>query len=86
MKICPLEEVACEFEHVGCSGKFRREEEEQHMREKSQTHLVMMATACEQMKQDFQSKLQEQERKFEDQERKFEEQQQSFKEQGRHIF
>ena len=72
MKICPLEEVACEFEHVGCSGKFRREEEEQHMREKSQTHLVMMATACEQMKQDFQSKLQEQERKFEEQERKFE--------------
>ena len=64
MKMCPLEEVACEFEHVGCSGKFRREEEEQHMREKSQTHLVMMATACEQMKQDFQSKLQEQEREL----------------------
>ena len=73
MKICPLEEVVCQFEHVGCSGKFRREEEEQHMREKSQTHLVMMATACEQMKQDFQSKIQEQERKFEEQERKFEE-------------
>ena len=85
MKICPLEEVACEFEHVGCSGKFRREEEEQHMREKSQTHLVMMATACEQIKQDFQSKLQEQERKFEEQERKFEEQERKFEEQGRRF-
>ena len=80
MKICPLEEVVCEFEHVGCSWKFRREEEEQHMREKSQTHLVMMATACEQMKQDYQSKLQEQERRFEEQERKFEEQERKFEE------
>ena len=78
MKICPLEEVACEFEHVGCSGKFRREEEEQHMREKSQTHLVMMATACEQMKQDFQSKLQEQDKQFKEQENKFEEQERRF--------
>ncbi len=45
MKICPLEEVACAFQHVGCAAKFRREEEEEHMREKSQTHLTMMATA-----------------------------------------
>ena len=85
MKICPLEEVACQFEHVGCSGKFRREEEEQHMREKSQAHLVMTATAYKQMKQDFQSKLQEQEtkfnRKYEEQERKIEEQERKFKEQ-----
>ena len=100
MKICPLEEVACQFEHVGCSGKFRREEEEQHMRENSQTHLVMMAAACEQMKQDFQSKMQEQERKFEEkneeleiefedkiaeQKEKVQQQQQKIKEQDQKI-
>ena len=96
MKMCPLEEVACEFEHVGCSGKFRREEEEQHMREKSQTHLVMMATACEQMKQVFQSKLHEQERKFkakiaeqkakiEQQEQKIGEHDRKEREQGRKL-
>ena len=66
MKICPLEEVECEFQDVGCVGKFRREEEEEHMREKSQAHLTMMAAASTKMKQDFQTKLQEQEKKFEE--------------------
>ena len=63
---CPLEEMECEFQDVGCLGKFRREEEEEHMREKSQAHLTMMAAASAKMKQDFQTKLQEQEKKFED--------------------
>ena len=68
MRMCPLEEVVCQFEHVGCSGKFRREEEEEHMREKSQTHLVMMAAACAKM----QLNLEKQEKRFEEQEQKFE--------------
>ena len=80
MKMCPLEEVVCQFEHVGCSGKFRREEEEQHMREKSETHFNMMAAAYAKMQLDFQQKFEEQEIKFE---RKFEEQEQKIEEQER---
>ena len=44
-KICPLQEIECEFKHVGCEGKFRREKEEEHIKEAVQTHLTMMAAA-----------------------------------------
>ena len=92
MRMCPLGEVVCHFEHVGCLGKFRREEE-QHMREKSQTHLNMMAAAYAKMQLDFRRMFDEQQQKFvkrfeeqegkfekklKEQERKFEEQAQKF--------
>ena len=66
LKICPLQEVECEFQHAGCAEKFSREEEEEHMREKAQTHLNMMARASAKMSQEFQTKLQEQEKRFEE--------------------
>ena len=85
LKMCPLEEVACQFEHVGCSGKFRRKEEEHHMRERSQTHLSMIAAAHALNLEKQEKRFEEQQRKFEEQaqkfERKFREQERSFKEQ-----
>ena len=65
MKICPLEEVECEFSHAGCKERFKREKEEEHMKENSQKHLTMMAAASLKMKQEFHKVLEEQERKFE---------------------
>ena len=62
MKICPLEEVECKFSHAGCKERFKREKEEEHMKENSQKHLIMMAAASLKM----QNKLEEQERKFEE--------------------
>ena len=83
MKICPLQEVECELKHIGCAERFLREDEEEHMREKAQTHLLMMATTSVKMSQDFQGKLQEQERKSQEQERKSQEQERKSQEQER---
>ncbi len=55
------------------------------MREKSQTHLTMMATDSLKMKQEFQGKLQEQEKRFEEQEKRFEEQEKRFEEQEKRF-
>ena len=66
MKMCPLEEVECEFSHAGCKERFKREKEEEHMKENSQKHLTMMAAASLKMKQEFHKVLEEQERKFEE--------------------
>ena len=83
MKICPLQEVECELKHIGCAERFLREDEEEHMREKAQTHLLMMATTSVKMSQNFQGKLQEQERKSQEQERKSQEQERKLQEQER---
>ena len=85
MKICPLQEVECELKHIGCAERFLRKDEEGHMREKAQTHLLMMATTSVKMSQDFQGKLQEQERKSQEQERKLQEQERKLQEQERKL-
>ena len=79
MKICPLEEVECEFQDVGCVGKFRREEEEEHMREKSQAHLTMMAAASAKMKQELLNQKKELEGKLKENEENFEKKLQAVK-------
>jgi hypothetical protein len=101
MKMCRLEEVECEIKEIGCFEKFRREDLEEHMRDKAQTHLSMMAATSVKVQQEFQAKLQEQERRFrekwqeelqaklQEQERRFGEkcsaQQQEFQEQKRRF-
>ena len=35
--MCRLEEVACEFSGVGCEDRFLRENEEEHIHQKSQS-------------------------------------------------
>ena len=44
MKMCRLEEVACDFKSVGCDGHFLREDRENHTRENSDKHLTLTAS------------------------------------------
>ena len=44
MKMCRLEDVGCEFGGVGCDGRFRRGEQEDHTRQNSQKHLTLTAS------------------------------------------
>ena len=44
MKMCRLEEVACDFKSVGCDGHFLREDRENHTRENSDKHLTSTAS------------------------------------------
>lgn len=43
-KACPLEEVLCEFSELGCDGKFKREDREEHARNSLNKHLTLMGT------------------------------------------
>ena len=70
MKMCPLEEVECDFSYAGCKERFRREEWEEHMKDNSMKHLSMVATAAVKDRQEFQRKIEEQEKKLEEQEKK----------------
>ena len=62
---CSLQEMDCEFKHIGCRERFRREAKEEHMKKKSQAHLTMMVTASVKMNKDFQRKMEEQQAGFE---------------------
>ncbi len=44
MAICRLEEVKCKFGGVGCEQMFPREDEDQHCKENSDTHLSLTAS------------------------------------------
>ena len=59
MKMCPLEEVWCEFSSVGCDCRFIREDQEEHTRQNSQKHLTLTTSLAVETKQ-FQQKLLEQ--------------------------
>ena len=74
-RMCHLEVMECEFSNVGCDGKFRREDQEEHAKQNNQKHLAITAAATVKMKH----KLQEQEEKLQEQEKKLQEQEQKFK-------
>ena len=44
LKICVLEEVACEFERVGCKETHRKEDLQDHGRDNMEKHLALTAT------------------------------------------
>ena len=46
MQICRLEEIGCEFSGVGCEERFRREDQEDHIRQNSQKHLTLTASVA----------------------------------------
>ena len=66
MKTCRLEEVGCEFSGVGCEGRFRREDQEEHTRQNSQQHLIYTALLAVETKEQLQQKIQEQDKKHRD--------------------
>ena len=62
MKMCHLEEVRCEFSGVGCDGRFRREDQEEHTRQNSQKHLTLTASLAVDTEKKLHKKLLEQEK------------------------
>ena len=70
MKMCRLEEVGCEFSGVGCDGRFRREDQEEHTRQNSQKHLTLTASLAMETKEQLQQKLLEQDKKHKEEEEK----------------
>ena len=62
MKTCRLEEVGCEFSGVGCEGRFRREDQEEHTRQNSQQHLTYTALLAVETKEQLQQKILEQDK------------------------
>lgn len=41
---CPLQYIPCKFSHAGCNEKFRREDEDAHMKEQPEQHLESLAS------------------------------------------
>ena len=70
MKMCRLEEVGCEFSGVGCDGRFRREDQEEHTKQNSQKHLTLTASLAMETKEQLQQKLLEQDKKHKEEEEK----------------
>ena len=70
MKMCRLEKVGCEFSGVGCDGRFRREDQEEHTRQNSQKHLTLTASLAVETKEQLQQKLLEQDKKHKEEEQK----------------
>ena len=65
MKICRLEEVACDFKDLGCDERVPREEQDEHLREYSHKHLMLAASLALKNKEDFTKEIQEQREKHE---------------------
>ena len=82
MKMCRLEEVGCEFSGVGCDGRFKREDQEEHTRQNSQKHLTLTASLAVETKEQLQQKLLEQDKKHKEEEEKL---RQIIEEQGKGI-
>ena len=81
MSMCRLEEVVCEFSGMGCDKRFRREDQEEHIRQNSLKHLFMTAAASFKMNQKLQQKLLEEETKLQKQEGKLQKQEGKLQEQ-----
>ena len=74
LKMCRLEEVACRFSGVGCEDRFPRENEEEHIHQKSQSHLSITAATLVTVNQQLQYRVQKQQEKIKDLEKKLQDQ------------
>ena len=80
MKMCRLEEVACEFGIVGCSENFRREDEEEHAKENVQKHIAMTALSGAKEREKLKEKLKIQEQELQNQRQKIQDQEDKLRE------
>ena len=99
MKMCRLEEVGCEFDGVGCEERLTREEQEEHTRQNSQTHLILTASLAaktnknlldwsaedKEEKKLLKQKVEEQQKTLKSQEQKLNKQEQKMKDQNLKI-
>ena len=56
MQICSLEQVECMLSFAGCKEKFLREDQDKHMKQNVESHLILTATATLRNKQELQEK------------------------------
>ncbi len=70
MKICRLQEVDCEFNHVGCDSRFVREDQDEHTRLNSHKHLILTATLTVESKKQLVEMLVKQDRTHKEEEDK----------------
>ena len=76
MLFCPLEKVECELNFAGCKEKFKRNDQDEHMKQNADKHMSLLATATltvnrenqEKVEQKLLSASEEVQRKLRDQE------------------
>ena len=92
IKVCLLQEVACGLSRTGCRERFLLQDEDRHMEDNTQRHLLLMATASQRMGAEFEAKLQEHraetdrvKQALEEKERKIVQVEQTLEEKGREI-
>ena len=59
IKVCLLQEVACGLSRAGCRERFLLQDEDRHMEENTQRHLLLMAAASQRMGAEFEEKKRE---------------------------
>ena len=64
IKVCLLQEVACGLSRAGCQERFLLQDEDGHMEDNTQRHILLMAAANHRMGAEFEEKLQEQKDSF----------------------
>ena len=57
LKMCPYQEVQCEYAHAGCQESFLREEMEKHMAENTQKHLALVSSVTAKLGQEFECRM-----------------------------
>ena len=92
VKVCLLQEVACGLSRAGCRERFLLQDEDRHMEDNTQRHLLLMAATSQRMGAEFEEKLQEQraetvrvKQALEEKERKIVQVEQTLEEKGREI-
>ena len=79
MKICDKEELECCFNHVGCQGRFLREDEERHM-EGVKKHLSLMADKMLKVSMEIEEERKKKSEELEKIQKNFQEQEAKFQE------
>ena len=59
IKVCLLQEVACGLSRAGCRERFLLQDEDRHMEDNTQRHLLLMAAASQRMGAEFEEKNRE---------------------------
>ena len=59
IKVCLLQEVACGLSRAGCRERFLLQDEDRHMEDNTQRHLLLMAAASQRMGAEFEEKKRE---------------------------
>jgi len=48
---CPLQAIACEFQHAGCDAKFIHKDQAKHLKDEMQKHLSLVSLKCKKLEE-----------------------------------